>query len=82
MEHSENIPIFNILGTLFGNIPRNFIDNFFQIFREYIMGMFHQYYTSIHLPDGYYLWYWFLENEQGIMSKIFSHFSEYTFKIQ
>ena len=57
MEHSENIPIFNILGTLFGNIPRNFIEKFFQISREYIMGMFHQYYTSIHLPDGYYLWY-------------------------
>ena len=33
MEHSGNIPIFNIPGTLFGNIPRN-VWNLFQIFRE------------------------------------------------
>ena len=47
MEHSGNIPIFNIPGTLFGNIPRNFLGNIFQIFREYIMGMFHEYSTNI-----------------------------------
>ena len=32
MEQSENIPIFNIPGTLFQNIPRNFIGNFFRIY--------------------------------------------------
>ena len=36
----------------FGNIPRNFIGNFFRIYREYIMGMFHKYYTNIYLPGG------------------------------
>ena len=29
MEQPGNIPIFNIPGTLFWNIPRNFIGNFF-----------------------------------------------------
>ena len=29
-----------------------------------------------------YLQYWFLKNEQDIMFKTFSYFSEYTFKIQ
>ena len=52
MEHSENIPIFNIPGTLFGNIPRNFMGNFLRIFREHIMGMFHEYSTNIYLPGG------------------------------
>ena len=42
MEQPGNIPIFNIPGILFGNIPRNFIGNFSQIFWEYIMGMFHE----------------------------------------
>ena len=37
----------------FGNIPRNFIGYFLRIFREYIMGMFHEYSTNIHLPGGY-----------------------------
>ena len=46
MEQSRNIPIFNILRTLFGNIPRKFIGNFFQIFWEYIMGIFHEYSTK------------------------------------
>ena len=55
MEHSENIPIFNIRGTLFGNISRNFIGNFFRIFREYMMGMFHEYSVNIYLPGGIYL---------------------------
>ena len=52
MEHSGNIPIFNIPGGLFVNIPRNFIEKFFQIFSEYIMGMFHEYSTNICLPGG------------------------------
>ena len=52
MEHLGNIPIFNIPGTLFGNISQNFIENFFQIFREYIMAMFHEYFTNIYLPGG------------------------------
>ena len=52
MERSGNIPIFNIPGTLFGNIPRNFIGNFFLAFREYIMGMFHEYSTKVYLPSG------------------------------
>ena len=29
MEQSGNIPVFNIPGTLFWNIPLNFIGNFF-----------------------------------------------------
>ena len=43
MEHSGNIIIFNISRTFFGNIPRNFINNFCRIFREYIMGMFYEF---------------------------------------
>ena len=35
MEHSRNIPVFTILGTLFGNIPPNFIGNFFQLLWEW-----------------------------------------------
>ena len=46
MKLSGNIPIFNISGTLFGDIPRN-IENFFRTFREYIMGMFLEYSTNI-----------------------------------
>ena len=63
MEHSGNIPVFNVLGTLFGNIPRNFIGKFFRIFQEYIMGMFQEFSTNIYLPGGkkfgppYYLVY-------------------------
>ena len=52
MEYSGNIPILNIPGTLFGNIPRNFIGKPFRIFREYIMGMFHEYSTNIYFPGG------------------------------
>ena len=52
MEYSGNIPIFNIPGTLFRNIPRKFIRNFFRIHREYIIGMFHEYSTNIYLPGG------------------------------
>ena len=37
MEHSGNIPIFNIPGTLFGNISRNFKGNFFSD----ILGIYH-----------------------------------------
>ena len=47
MEHSGNIPTFNIPRTLFGKIPQNFIGNFLQIFREYIMGMFQEYSINI-----------------------------------
>ena len=46
----ENILIFNILRKLFGNVPRNFIGNFLQIFWEYIMEMLHEYSTNIYLP--------------------------------
>ena len=35
MEQSENSPIFNSLGTLFLNIPRNFIGKFIRIYWEY-----------------------------------------------
>ena len=52
MEHSVNIPVFNIPGTLFGNINSNFIGIFSQIFRKYIMGMFHKYSTNIYLLSG------------------------------
>ena len=52
MEHSENIPIFNIPGTLFGNTPRNFMRSFFRIFWEYIIGMFREHSTNTYLPDG------------------------------
>ena len=43
MEQSGNIPVFNIPGILFRNIPRNSIGNFFRIYWEYLMGMFHEY---------------------------------------
>ena len=46
MVQSGNIPIFNIPETLLGNISRNFIGNFFRIFWECIMGMFHEYSTN------------------------------------
>ena len=42
----------NIPGTLLRNTPRNFIGNFFSIFWEYVMGMFHEYSTNIYLPNG------------------------------
>ena len=45
MEQSGNIPIFNIPGTLFPNIPRNFIENF--------KGMLHEYSTNMYFfPVG------------------------------
>ena len=49
MEHSWNISIFNIPGTLFGDIICNFTGNFFWIFQEYITGMFHEFSTHIYL---------------------------------
>ena len=55
MEHLGNILIFNYPGTLFGNITRNFTGNFFRIFWEYIMGMFHEYSTNIVCPMSSYL---------------------------
>ena len=42
MEQSGNIPILNIPRTSFGSIPQIFIVNFFRIFWNYIMGMFHE----------------------------------------
>ena len=36
----------------FGNIPWNFIGKFFRIYREYIMGMFHEYSANIYLLGG------------------------------
>ena len=52
MEHSGNIPVFSIPGTLFGNINPNFTEIFSRILRKYIMGMFHKYSTNICLPGG------------------------------
>ena len=54
MEHSGNIPIINIPGILFGNIPQDFRGNFFQIFREYIMGMFYDIPRTYICPVGEY----------------------------
>ena len=42
--------IFNIPGTLFRNIPQNFIGNFLRIYWEYLKGMFDEYFTNIYLP--------------------------------
>ena len=36
MEQPGNIPTFNIPGTLFKNITRHFIGNFFRIYWEYL----------------------------------------------
>ena len=52
MKQSGSIPVFNIPGTLFWNFPRNFIGNFCRIYREYLMGMFHEYSTNMYLPRG------------------------------
>ena len=52
MEHLGNIPIFNILGTLLGNISQNLIGNIFRTFRENIMKMFYEYSSNIYLHDG------------------------------
>ena len=41
------------LEHYFENIPWNFIENFFQIFQEYIMEMFHEYSTNMYLPGGW-----------------------------
>ena len=47
MEQSGNILIFNIPGTLFRNIPRNFIMNVFQIYWGYLKAISHEYSTNI-----------------------------------
>ena len=52
MEQSGNIPIFNYPRTLFRNISRNFIGNFFGIYWEYLMGMFNEYSTNMYLLGG------------------------------
>ena len=36
----------------FGNIPWNFIENLFRIYREYVIRMFQEYFTNIYLPGG------------------------------
>ena len=36
----------------FGIIPRNFIGNFFRMYWDYLMGIFHQYSTNIYFPGG------------------------------
>ena len=51
-EQSGNITMFSIPGTFFWNIPRNFIGNIFRIHWKYLMGMFHEYSTDIHLLGG------------------------------
>ena len=61
MEQSGNIPIFNIPGILFRNIPRNFTGNFLQIYWEYLKGMFHEYSVKIYLPGGI-----FLQNQMNV----------------
>ena len=40
---------------LFGNISQNVLGNFFQIFRQYVMTLFHKYSTNIYFADGWYL---------------------------
>ena len=52
MEQSGNVPIFNIPGTLFRNIPRNFIGNFLRIYWEYLKETFEECSTNICLPGG------------------------------
>ena len=52
MEQPGNIPIFNIPGTLFWNIPRNFIGDFFRIYWEYLKGMLHKYILTYIYPVG------------------------------
>ena len=52
MEKSGNIPIFNIPGTLFRNILRNFSENFFRNMLGCLKGMFHKYFTNMYLPGG------------------------------
>ena len=54
MEQSGSIPIFNIPGTLFRNIPQNFIRNFLLIY-WYLKAMFHEYSTNIYLAVGKFL---------------------------
>ena len=53
MEHSGNISIFNTSGTSFGNILWNFIENFFRISQEYIIGIFHEFSRNMYLRGGY-----------------------------
>ena len=50
MEQSGNIPIFNISGTLFGNIPQNFMGKFSEYSKNIFMGMFHEY-SANNIPE-------------------------------
>ena len=58
IQYSRNIPQGIFVYSIFPehssmNVPRNFVGKVFRIFREYIMGMFHEYSTNIYLPGGY-----------------------------
>ena len=52
MEHSGNIHIFNVPGTLFWEYSPEFRRELFPIFWEYVMGIIHEYSTNIYLPGG------------------------------
>ena len=46
MEQPGKVPI---PGTLFQNIPRDFIVNFFRLYWKYLKRMFHEYSENIYL---------------------------------
>ena len=50
MEHSGNIPIFNVPGTLFWGYSPEFHRELF--IGKYIRKMFHEYSTKIYLVSG------------------------------
>ena len=53
--HSSNIQgvfQYSIFSEHYLGNSREFHRNFFQIFREYIMGMFNEYSTNMYLPGG------------------------------
>ena len=52
MEQSENVPIFKIPGTLYSNIPQNFIGNFF----PNILGISHGYVPRIFYEHMFVRW--------------------------
>ena len=67
MENSANIPIFNILGTLFGNIPRNFI----RTFSEYSGNISWE--CSTNIPRTYIClvgWYGYVKPKYGENAKL------------
>ena len=60
-----------------GNFKLSICNTFSRIFFTYLFSISNQLLINI-----YYLHYWFLKKEEGVMLKIFLHFSEYTCKIQ